>query len=349
MRLPIELIIISGGTTTMIKTRPMTVAALVATAVVAGAVTASPALAADNGSADTAKAVRISGADRYATAIQASVKDFPAAGSAQGVVIARGDLYVDALAGTPLATAKQAALLLTDGSSLTPGVAAEIQRALGSDTAKTITILGGPDAVSPQVEAQLKALGHPVDRIGGADRYATTLDIAQASGAKSAVVATGADFADPLVAGVYAAHTKGALLMTDGAKLSLPTARTLLEMPNLSTTTLFGGPEALTPSVQQSIDTVLANVPQIQTLRDFPRRPPHHNAERALAVCTLGEAANATPAEQAAISTFTLKWADVSTAYDQYQQAAATAHRSDTRASDAQRAIDDAIAKLIGS
>ncbi|MEY9892648.1 hypothetical protein ABIA31_006326 [Catenulispora sp. MAP5-51] len=57
--------------------------------------------------------------------------------------------------------------------------------------------------------------------------------------------------------------------MTDGAKLSLPTARTLLEMPNLSTTTIFGGPEALTPSVQQSIDTALADIPQIQTLRDF--------------------------------------------------------------------------------
>ncbi|WP_370343505.1 cell wall-binding repeat-containing protein [Catenulispora sp. MAP5-51] len=156
----------------------MTVAALVATAVAAGAVTASPALAADNGSADTAKSVRISGADRYATTSQASVEDFPAAGSAHGVVIARGDLYVDALAGTPLATAKQAALLLTDGSSLTPGVAAEIQRALGSDTAKTITILGGADTVSPQVEAQLKALGHPVDRIGDADRYATAEAVA---------------------------------------------------------------------------------------------------------------------------------------------------------------------------
>ncbi|MEY9908935.1 hypothetical protein ABIA35_005169 [Catenulispora sp. MAP12-49] len=83
------------------------------------------------------------------------------------------------------------------------------------------------------------------------------------------MVATGADFADPLVAGVYAAHPKGALLTTDGAKLSLPTARTLLEMPNLSTTTIFGGPEALTPSVQQSIDTALADIPQIQTLRDF--------------------------------------------------------------------------------
>jgi hypothetical protein len=221
MRLPIELIIISGGTTTMIKTRPMTVAALVATAMAAGAVTTSPALAANNGSADTAKCVRISGADRYATAIQASVKDFPAAGSAPGVVIARGDLYVDALAGTP------------------------------------------------QVEAQLKALGHPVNRIGSADRYATAEAVAiqsELKNAKSTVVATGTD---RLVAGVYAAHTKGALLMTDGAKLSLPTARTLLEMPNLSTTALFGGPEALTPSVQQSIDTVLANVPQIQTLRDF--------------------------------------------------------------------------------
>ncbi|WP_194925475.1 cell wall-binding repeat-containing protein [Catenulispora pinisilvae] len=509
----------------MTKNRPTAVAALVAAALAAGTIAAAPALAADGGSGSAtgsstgsatsgatgtaAKTVRISGADRYATAIQASLKDFPAAGSANGVVIARGDLYVDALAGTPLATAKHAALLLTDGKSLTDGVGTEIQRVLGPDTAKPVTILGGPDAVSPQVEAQLKALGHQVTRIGGADRYATALDIAGTSGAKtavvatgtdfadalaagplaayqgsaivlsngptvtdagtaafiahaahvtsvgqpavdavhklkvddtelagadryataeavatqsalkdakSAVVATGADFADPLVGGVYAAYNKGALLMTDGAKLSLPTARALLEMPGLGGTTIVGGTDAVSQGVQNSIDTVLAGAPQIQSLRDFQvqaqkqaktdreavtitaniladqltaaadalsaltnvvkQNPDTHIGDPLLKLAdaltavldakddnalytamqnvdlasrALGADPDATPAEQAAVSSFTTKWGGVANAYANYQKADATAHMSDTRAADAQRAIDEAIAKLIGA
>lgn len=219
--------------------RPLAVSALVASAVAAGTVAAAPAMAADTGAGtgntaatgtttpNTAPAVdRIGGLTRYETAINASRADFPTAGSAQGVVIARGDVYVDALAGTPLAAKSGSALLLTDSRSLTPGVADEIKRVLGTGDAakgKKITILGGEVAVTPAVAEQLKALGYPVERIGGFDRYATALDIANSSTlhAKNAIVATGMNYADALSAGpLAAASPDSAIVLSDGSTVT---------------------------------------------------------------------------------------------------------------------------------
>ncbi|NUR62014.1 MAG: hypothetical protein HOV87_25635 [Catenulispora sp.] len=216
--------------------RPLAVSALVASAVAAGAVAAAPAMAADSGTgAGTGNTAtpnaapvqdRIGGENRYQTAINASQDAFKVAGSAKGVVIARGDLYVDALAGTPLAAKSGSALLLTDSKSLTPGVADEIKRVLGTGDAakgKKITILGGEVAVTPAVANQLKALGYDVERIGGFDRYATALDIAGSSTlhAKNAIVATGMNYADALAAGPLAAAAPDtAIVLSNGSTVT---------------------------------------------------------------------------------------------------------------------------------
>src|SRR4051812_26353814 len=217
----------------MSRNRPLAISALVASAVAAGGFAAAPAMAADNGNSAGTNTVgtnaapkldRIGGGDRYETAILASQADFPIAGSAQGVVIARGDIYVDALAGTPLAAKTGASLLLTDSKQLTPGVADEIKRLLGTGTAaknKAITILGGEVAVTPAVEKQLKALGYTVNRIGGFDRYATALDIAGTTKAKNAIVATGMNFADALAAGPLAAASQdAAIVLSNGSTVT---------------------------------------------------------------------------------------------------------------------------------
>ena len=64
--------------------------------------------------------IRLSGSDRIATAIAVSQAAFPTAGSAGGVVLARSDIFPDALGGTPLAAAKDAPLLFTPPTSLDP-------------------------------------------------------------------------------------------------------------------------------------------------------------------------------------------------------------------------------------
>jgi len=121
--------------------------ALVATALAGPAATAVAATAAAT-SAD-----RISGADRYATAVQVSVTGF--ATGASTVFLASGADYPDALSAAPIAASLGAPLLLTVPDALPAVVVAELAR-LG---AVDVVIVGGPGVIAPAVEAQLEQLG----------------------------------------------------------------------------------------------------------------------------------------------------------------------------------------------
>jgi putative cell wall-binding protein len=86
------------------------------------------------------------------------------------VLLARADDVGDATAAAGPTGVRRAPLLLTPGSALDDRVATEITR-LG---AQQVLILGGEQAVSPQVEADVRALGVPVvERVGGATRIQT--------------------------------------------------------------------------------------------------------------------------------------------------------------------------------
>ena len=80
--------------------------------------------------APSGNVTRLAGADRDATSVAVSQHAFPQANSASAVVLASDATYPDALAGTPLAVAKHAPLLLTTPSGLDPAVATEITRVL---------------------------------------------------------------------------------------------------------------------------------------------------------------------------------------------------------------------------
>jgi PKD repeat protein len=155
---------------------------------------------------------RIAGDDRYKTGVKvsqyrwAAITDTAAPANKRpgAVVLATGTNFPDALSGVPFATKQNASLLLTD-KALSPEVAAEIKRILPADGSKTVYILGGYNAVSQDVEKHVIALGYKVTRIGGADRYETSLKIAHALGDPAhVVVARGDDPADALSAGPLA-------------------------------------------------------------------------------------------------------------------------------------------------
>lgn len=115
--------------------------------------------------------LRLAGVDRIRTAVQLS-RTFP---SADAVVIARADDHPDALAGGPLAAALDAPVLLTGRDRLHPSVHAELAR-LG---ARRAYLLGGPGALSPQVQSDLADAGiTDVTRLAGADRFATAAAVA---------------------------------------------------------------------------------------------------------------------------------------------------------------------------
>jgi putative cell wall-binding protein len=189
---------------------------------------------------DAADVGRLSGADRFATAVAASQAEFPS-GGAGAVVLARADDYADALVGGPLAAKKNAPLLLTTGAALPAATKAELTRVLGSGG--RVYLLGGTSAIPASVEAQLKAMGYETTRLAGSNRYATAVDVADALGDPSTVLlATGTNYPDALAAGPAAAHVGGAVLLTGGPVMPSETATYLAAQAK--TTYAIGGPAA---------------------------------------------------------------------------------------------------------
>jgi putative cell wall-binding protein len=191
------------------------------------------------GGTTPAAPVRVAGADRFATAIAASTAEFPTSGSAGAVVLARSDIYPDALVGTALAASKHAPLLFTNGGSLTSATTAEIQRVL--PVGGTVYLLGGTSAIPNSVAVAVTADGYVVVRYSGADRYATAIAVANGLGNPSTVLlATGINFPDALAAGPAAAHLGGVVLLTDGS--SMPASVTAYLAAHPGSVYAVGGP-----------------------------------------------------------------------------------------------------------
>ena len=184
---------------------------------------------------------RIAGNDRIATAIAASQDQFPSAHSAGSVVLARSDLFADALTGTPLAAAHNGPLLLTNSDTLDPAVQAEIVRVLPAGA--TVYVLGGPAAITPALDATLSRLGFAVVRYAGADRFGTATMVASQglSDPSTILLVTGLDFPDGLAGGPAASAAHGAILLTNGPNQAPTTAAYLAAHPS-DVVRAIGGP-----------------------------------------------------------------------------------------------------------
>lgn len=95
---------------------------------------------------------RLSGADRYATAVQVSRAAYGSGGS-DAVFVATGSNFPDGLAGGPVAALVPGPLLLVASTSLPSAVASELSR-LGPDK---VYVLGGTSSVSDGVVRSIDA------------------------------------------------------------------------------------------------------------------------------------------------------------------------------------------------
>lgn len=183
---------------------------------------------------------RLAGDNRYLTAVNVS-RDAWGNQEAQAVVLARGDVFPDALAGTPLAVAKSAPLLLTPPTSLNSATANEIKRALPSG--RNVFLLGGPAALSDAVASAITNLGYRPVRLAGADRYATATVISRQIASPTTIFeATGLSFPSALVAGVAAAKVRGVVVLTADRQMPAST-KTYLDQ-NAGKPRVAVGPEA---------------------------------------------------------------------------------------------------------
>ena len=177
--------------------------------------------------------VRVQGLNRIQTAVAAS-QAACGDGEAPAVVLTRADLFPDAQAGTPLAIALGAPLLLSDPATLSGEAEVELQRVLPQGG--TVYLLGGTVALSDVVQARLQLIGYTTVRYGGVNRFETAAIIANQGLANPAnlLVANGGDFADSIVAGAAAAAigdsgmVEAAVLLTSGADIP-PETQTYLD------------------------------------------------------------------------------------------------------------------------
>ncbi|MEY8764373.1 MULTISPECIES: cell wall-binding repeat-containing protein [Clostridium] len=199
----------------------------------------------------SSQVTRIGGQNRYETAAKVADSGWS---SSNYAIVANGEGYADALCATPLAKAKDAPILLTTGDSLNENALKE----LNDLKVQHVIVIGGTKVVPENVESEIKSkvsTVQDVQRLGGQDRYETSVKIADALGTNptKAVVASGEGYADALSAGPAAAINGIPILLT--RQNSLPDAESnyLKTNSDITATYVIGGTMSVSDSVASSL------------------------------------------------------------------------------------------------
>jgi hypothetical protein len=188
-------------------------------------------------------AVRLSGADRFGTALAIAAK----LGNPSTIFEADGTGFPDALSAVPAAIVKHGAILLTSGRSQTPATSAYLRAHAGLHYA-----VGGPAASADPAAVALV----------GADRYATSAAVALAvfPDSTGVSVAVGTGFPDALAAGpVAGAASEPLILVAPTGALPEPVSAYLSTRGTaVSTAQVFGGTVAVSDAVVSEVAQALA-------------------------------------------------------------------------------------------
>lgn len=189
---------------------------------------------------------RLSGVNRYQTgiAIADCLKEVLKVNKLNGVILADGRGFADALSGSYLAYVKNAAILLVNekNAELIREYVVKNMKASG-----TVFLLGGESAVPKSVEQMFE--GYTVKRLSGSSRYETNLQILKVLGTKpdELLVCTGKSFADSLSA---SASGKPILLVGDHLKEE---QRAYLEESKVQKFYIIGGSGAVSETLEKEL------------------------------------------------------------------------------------------------
>ena len=232
------------------RLKPAAIKVVGGTAIVSDGVLASLAAYATTGSV-----TRLAGANRYATAAAISADTFSSGVSV--AYVATGTNFPDALAGVAAAGSGGGPVLLTSPTRLPDETVAE----LGRLRPGRIVVLGGTSVISDGVAAALRgyATSGKVDRLSGANRYATAVDVSSSTFGSSEVafIATGVNFPDALGGGPVAGSVPGPLLLVPGTSVPADVANELRRLAP-ERVVVLGGTSVVSASVQAQIETLLS-------------------------------------------------------------------------------------------
>ncbi len=211
----------------------------------------------------TGSVTRLGGVDRYETAdlvaeevVSSSTEDW------DGVAfVATGLNFPDALAASPLAARAHWPIFLSQAD----GVSAATKETMDDLGVTKMLVLGGTGVVPAEIVAQGSEVGIlEVERIGGMNRYATAMAVAQFGATElgltwnGVALATGENFPDALSAGAAQGKTNQLMLLTPTAYLdSAPAAAIAANKLAIGHVKFIGGLSAISSVTRAQVAEIL--------------------------------------------------------------------------------------------
>ncbi len=180
---------------------------------------------------------RIFGTDRYKTSLKIGEK----IGLNNGVVVANGQGYADALAMAPIAGSKQMPILLTPNDKLT----SDTMEFLNKNSYDKSYVLGGTAVVSDNIKNSLKK----PTRLSGSDRYKTNISILnhfkKDLNLNDVYIASGNGYADALSGSALASKNKSPIILMNESVNKSTQDFVNENKSNFKNVTIFGGEGAV--------------------------------------------------------------------------------------------------------
>ncbi|MCR1951898.1 cell wall-binding repeat-containing protein [Clostridium sp. DSM 100503] len=195
---------------------------------------------------------RIYGNNRYETSYELFRNGWS---SSEYAVIAPGLDYPDALCATPLATKYNAPIVLAENTSLMNQP--NLLNLLKSKGVKNVFLVGGTGVIPSSFESELSSQGISSKRLGGKNRYETSVQISKELGNSSGEVAvvSGLDFADGLSISSIAAIRNMPILLTEKNQLPSEVLNHLNGL-NISKSYVIGSSGAVSDNVASKLSNV---------------------------------------------------------------------------------------------
>ncbi len=203
----------------------------------------------------SAPITELTGSDRYETAVKISKEGWK--NGSDKVVIINGDVSIDGIISTPLATTYNAPILLVEKNNVPANVKSELKRL----NPKDVIIIGDENSISKTTANQIKStVNTSQTRLNGSNRYETSLLIAKEIDKNHDVEkvyitnANGGEV-DALTIAAKAGQDKQPIILTDKDSITNNTYK-WLESEDLQSAYFIGGPQMLSTNVINKVNGI---------------------------------------------------------------------------------------------
>ncbi|MDI7815370.1 MULTISPECIES: N-acetylmuramoyl-L-alanine amidase [unclassified Clostridioides] len=204
----------------------------------------------------SAPITELTGSDRYETAVKISKEGWK--NGSDKVIIINGDVSIDGIISTPLATTYNAPILLVEKNNVPDSVKSELKRL----NPKDVIIIGDENSVSKTSANQIKSAANANQtRLNGSNRYETSLLIAKEIDKNHDVdkvyITNGKDGGeiDALTIAAKAGQDKQPIIVADKDSITNNTYQ-WLESEDLQSAYFIGGPQMISTNVINKVNDI---------------------------------------------------------------------------------------------